>query len=95
MDNKPNIFFEFDINLYEDEIRMKGYCNNVYVILPNKMKYKVCFYDPVRLQQDIEDEEYIAETGLIIVKDVTLFNMDSTVNKLWITGYFESLKPII
>ena len=50
---KPLLSFEFDIDLYEDEIKMKGYCNNVNVTLPDLSRHKLCFYDPTRLAQDL------------------------------------------
>lgn len=94
MEDNPNIFFDFDIKLYEHEVKMKGYCSNVHVVFRDGTKYLVCFYDPVRLQQDIAYDGFIAEPGLIIIEDVTLVNMEKAVLALFKTRYFESLKPV-
>ncbi|TFF30395.1 hypothetical protein [Mucilaginibacter psychrotolerans] len=94
MENKPVLDFEFDIELYEEEIRSKGFCDNVRVTLPNNLMYKVCFYDPVRLQQDIQDEHYIAIPGLLIVQEITLEGMKKLVYILFSSGYFNNLKPL-
>lgn len=90
MDIKPILCFEFDIKEYQDEIKMKGYCNGSYVILPGSTKFKVIFYDPIRLAQDIIDEGYIAHPGLIVINEVTIENMEMAVYGLWLDGFFES-----
>lgn len=94
MEIKPIISFNFDIEHYEDEIRMKGYCNDLIVTLPDFSKYTLVFYDPVRLKQDLEDEGYIAEVGLIVIPEVTKEDMEKTIYSLWLDGFFEKLKPI-
>jgi hypothetical protein len=94
MDIKPIISFGFDIALYETEVKMKGYCNDLFVMLPDLSKFKVCFYDPIRLGQDVADEAYIGEAGLIVINDVTKDNMENAVYKLWLDGFFEGLKPL-
>jgi hypothetical protein len=94
METKPILIYDFDISLYGDEIKMKGYCNGVVVVLPDHSKFKVAFYDPVRLAQDLKDEGYIAEPGLIVIQDVTNENIERAVYELWLGGYFEELKPI-
>jgi hypothetical protein len=94
MEVKPILSYNFDVSLYEDEIQMKGYCNDVIITLSDYSKYKVCFYDPVRLAQDLEEENYIAEPGLIIIKEVSIKNMENAVHELWLGGYFDDLKAI-
>jgi hypothetical protein len=94
MEIKPILSFDFDIVFYEDEIRMKGYCGNVIVTLPDYLRYRVCFYDPVRLQQDLTDETYIAEPGLIVINELTKNNMEKAVCEIWLEGYFDQFKPV-
>ena len=53
------------------EVELKGYYSLARVCLPDGARFRVCFYDPVRLSQDLEDEVKsgavcIAEPGLII-----------------------------
>ena len=92
MEIKPAIFFDFDVKFYGDEIEMKGYCDNVEVILPDRSKYRVCFYDPVRLKQDIEEEIYIDIPNLIVILTVTEKNMERAVYRAWEDGFFNNLK---
>jgi hypothetical protein len=94
MKSTPILTFNLDINKYEDEITMKGYCSNVIVELPDSSKYKVSFYDPVRLSQDLENEKYIAEPGLIIIKRLTIKEMQYAVNQLWQDEFFNQLKSV-
>ena len=91
MEVKPILHFDFDIILHDDEIMTKGYCRG-FVVLPDFSKYKVCFYDSVRLGQDLKDENYIAEPGLIIINEVTKANMEYAIYELWLDGFFDEIK---
>ena len=93
MNSKPIISFEFDIDYYGDMIEMKGYCDNVRVKLPNAYTYKLCFYDPIRLKQDIESEIFIAIPNLIVILTVTKANIENAVYNAWKGGFFDNLKP--
>jgi hypothetical protein len=93
MEIKPVLSFNFDIELYESEITMKGYCSDVQVTLPDNSNYRVCFYDPVRLGQDLESEGYIGEPGLIVINEVTIISMEKAVFQLWLDGFFDKFKP--
>ncbi len=79
---------------YEAEAR--GYLGYAAVEL-NGCRIPVVFYDPVRLQQDLEEEAvsgnaFIAEPGMIVVTAVTKENMESAVTKLFKEGYFNSFR---
>ena len=57
---------------------------------------KLCFYDPVRLTQDLETvqesgEVCIGEVGLIVLPSVTLENMEKAIQQLYTRGYFDGL----
>lgn len=61
--------------------------------------FPVCFYDPVRLQQDLESETqqgraYLADPGLIVIPEVTLLRMKEEVENLFLEGFFSSFHPI-
>ena len=88
------LIYTVDMFDREEEIKWKGYYSDVTVVLPNSSKYKVSFYDPGRLRQEVESENYIAEPGLIIIKEVTKTNMEKAVYESWLDGFFESLIPI-
>lgn len=97
---KPELIFEGGFDEREAmECRDRGYRSHVWVKLANSELYPVVFYDAVRLQQDLDDEAkagnpFIAESGLIVVSEVTLENMEKAVCSLAEEGFFESLRPV-
>lgn len=81
------------------ESEQRGYFGPAIVELPNHARVKVCFYDPVRLTQDLETvqesgEVCIAESGLIVVPSVTLDYMRRAIQQLYAKGYFDDLPPL-
>ena len=98
--HEPEIQFPegFD-DRWEYEMPMKGYLNNVTVRLDSGSSFRVNFIDPVRLAQDLEVESktgraYFAETGLIVLPEITREAIALAVHGLWNEGFFDSLKPI-
>lgn len=92
------IIFLADSELDEFEAISKGYRNDVFINVSNKL-FNVSVYDIVRLQQDFESEleEYgyfSIEPNLVLVKEVSKEQISLTVNKLFKQGYFDNLKPI-
>lgn len=88
------VFDESFDSLIQMEAEAKGCLAGVKARLADGRVYPVCFYDPVRLAQDLEGESFIAEVGLIVVPEVTLAQMRAAVESLVRTGYFESLRPL-
>lgn len=83
----------------EFEIPFKGYLSHVVVELENGNRYKVLFIDPIRLQQDLEEEEklgrpFFTEAGMIVLPKVTLEDARKVIQLLWKDGFFEGLKPL-
>ena len=98
--NEPELFFNqgFDERT-AFEAELKGYYGNALVQLPAGTRFKVCFYDPIRLAQDLErgqesGEVCIAEPGLIVVPRVTLHYMERAVASLFKNGYFDGITPL-
>jgi hypothetical protein len=92
---KPSFLHGFDERTAH-EAELKGYCPNAVVQLATGENFKVCFYDPVRLGQDLEREQEsgevcIAEPSLIVIPHVTLQYMQRTVASLSRRGYFKHL----
>lgn len=97
MDN-IKVFFLDDTELAEFEGNSKGYRNDVYVKVLNKL-FNIKVYDIVRLQQDYELEletygYYSVEPNLVLVKDVSKAEIEFVVRKLFEQKYFESVKPV-
>jgi len=92
---EPILLFSSDWTEMDDiETPSKGYRGDCRVQLPDKRIFSVCFYDPIRLQQDLEYEKIIAEVGLIVIEEVTKIKMQEAVVKLWKLGYFENFKGL-
>ncbi|CQR55433.1 hypothetical protein [Paenibacillus riograndensis] len=97
MDN-IKVFFLDDTELAEFEGNSKGYRNDVYVEVLNKL-FNIKVYDIVRLQQDFELEletygYYSVEPNLILGKEVSKEEIEFVVRKLYEQKYFESVKPV-
>ena len=96
----PRLVFRYPFDeaaAYDAEVR--GYLAYASVELSDGSRYPVVFYDPVRLQQDLEVEvgegrAFIAEPGMIIVPEVTLARMQDSVDRLFHIGFFDSLKGV-
>jgi hypothetical protein len=87
----PKLVFKYPF----DEAR--GYLSYAVVELNDEARYPVVFYDPIRLQDDLEVEisegrPFIAEPGMIVVPEVTLARMQDAIDRLFRSGFFDSLK---
>lgn len=70
-----------------------------HVVLADGRRFRVTFYDPARLAQDLEsyqslDQAYVAEPGMIVVPEVTRERMTAAIRQLADEGYFEHLAPL-
>ncbi len=74
------------------EAEQKGVYYQAVVRLPGGDRVQVGFYDPVRLAQDLGDNQCcIALPGMIIIPRVTLECMLRAVKQLYREKYFDSL----
>lgn len=78
------------------EITLKGWLS-AQVELEDEDRYTVYFSDPVRLQQDLEEnvklgKPCLAEPGLIVLPEVTVEAIQGAVRFLWEQGFFANLK---
>jgi hypothetical protein len=84
----------------EWEIGQKGYFEHATVRLPEGTNVPVCFWDPVRLSQDLKTDlqqgrKCLAQPGMIILPKVTVDNMRAAVEELYQRGYFKHLKEVV
>jgi len=82
-----------------DETASRGYRSHVMAEMTDGTKFRITFYDPVRLQQTLDDDvaagaPYFAEPGLIIVPEVTLEIMEQAARGLIKTDFFDHLRPV-
>ena len=93
----PELVFEAPFD--ELDARDRGYVSHASVRVAAGATYRVYFYDPDRLSQDLEYEVSIgrmciAEPGLIVLPEITLENMQTAVRRLYAEGYFDGLRPL-
>jgi hypothetical protein len=68
------------------------------VELENSGKYKLNYYDPIRLKQDIDyylskGERYFDLPNLVVLPEITLNTIKESIRSLWEKGSFELFKP--
>ncbi len=78
------------------EANLKGWLS-AQVELEDGSCYTVYFSDPIRLQQDLEEEVKLgkpcfAEPGLIVLPEVTVEAIQDAAQFLWEQGFFARLK---
>jgi hypothetical protein len=94
----PKLSFQFPFDERAAfEAHARGYLSHAFVELEDGACCPVVFYDPIRLQQDLEVESsegraFIAEPGMVVVSEVTLENMTNAVECLFKQGYFNSFR---
>lgn len=83
-----------DFEDYAWEVESKGWFSGAIALLGGS-RYKVVFYDPTRLSQDIKDEldESVAflERNLMIVKTVDRNNMEKAIEFIAKTGKYADM----
>ncbi|AJQ94831.1 hypothetical protein [Gynuella sunshinyii] len=84
-----------DFSDYEWEVKSKGWFNGAVVTFEGEL-YKLSFYDPTRLSQEIKDEllseSVFFENNLLVVKTVDRSHIENAVNSLVISGKISYLK---
>ena len=79
------------------EARDRGYLSHVLVQLDERL-YPICFYDSIRLQQDMEQSAlhgraFVADPGMIVLSDITMDAMQEAVQRLCDEGFFKNFIP--
>jgi hypothetical protein len=83
----------------ESEMTPKGHLSGLIVRLDDGSRYELNFINPVRLGQELTMDAragtpYFAEPGLVVIPEVTLPAVRSTVERLAAVGFFRLLKPL-
>ncbi len=91
------IHFGNNSELAEFEAINKGYRLDVYVII-SESTYNLSVYSLMRLQQDFESEYesygyYYPDANIILVKNTNKSEIINTIKKLFVNGFFETIKP--
>jgi hypothetical protein len=97
---KVDLVFVNDFDeLAAHEAQSRGYLSHVSVKLDDAFEYPVFFYNPVRLQQDLEEvtrlgRPFVADPGMIVIPEVTMEFMKAAVERLAEEGFFSHLQQI-
>ena len=100
METAPKLIFKDGWDERDEvETSMKGCRSDGIVDCGDGRSYSVYFIDPIRLEQDLEEEvecgsPFLAPPGLIVVPEVTRTAMETAIGQLWKQGYFEALQPL-
>jgi hypothetical protein len=83
--NKCSLVLPVDFDDYAWEVQAKGFFPDA-LMLVSETRYRLTFYDPVRLSQEIDNqlqsEVAFSELNLVIVRSVTRANMEAAVSML-------------
>ncbi len=96
---RPIVFLREFGELEALDARDRGYLSHVLVETDDSSMFPVSFYDPVRLQQDLEEEcrqgrAFIAEAGMIVIPEITIEAMEAAARQLCADGFFRHLQPV-
>jgi hypothetical protein len=93
----PRLVFTHDVN--ERDIAPHGYRGDVIVELADGESFPVYFYEPDAIREELETRSqsgfgrYVAEPGLVVIPEICLAGMKSSVLELIEIGYFTHLRP--
>jgi hypothetical protein len=95
--NAYEIEFPKGFDEFEWEVEAKGWLQGVVVTIERR-RYRVTFYDPTRLAQDIADElqekSVYLESNVLVVPSVTRAHMEKAVETVVKAGGHVDLIPV-
>src|SRR6266545_3044392 len=90
------IEFPEGFNDFAWEVESKGWLQGAIVVIAGR-RYRVIFYDPTRLAQDIESEleesAVFLERNLIVVSSLTRAHMEAAIEVVARTGRYMDMIP--
>jgi hypothetical protein len=94
----PRLVFAHDAD--DRDIAPHGYRGDVVVELADGEAFPVYFYEPDAIREELEGRirsgfgQFVAEPGLVVIPEITMANMRSSVLELIEVGYFAHLRPV-
>jgi hypothetical protein len=94
----PRLVFAHDVD--DRDMAPHGYRGDGIVELADGEAFPVYFYEPDAVREELEGRtrsgfgRFVAEPGLVVIPEITLANMKSSVLELLEVGYFNHLRPI-
>ena len=94
----PRLVFVHDVD--DRDIAPFGYRGDVVVELADGETFPVYFYEPDAIREELDGRiksgfgQFVAEPGLVVIPEITLAGMKSSVLELVEIGYFDHLRPV-
>ncbi len=95
----PRLVFAHDVA--DTDMAPHGYRGDVVVELGDGGVFPVYFYEPDAIREELDARtrsgfgQFIAEPGLVVIPEITLDRMKSSILELIEVGYFTHLAPVI
>ena len=94
----PRLVFAHDVD--DRDMAPHGYRGDVVVELADGEAFPVYFYEPDAVREELDARirsgfgRFVAEPGLVVIPEITLDGMKSSVLELIEVGYFTHLRPV-
>ncbi len=94
----PRLMFANDVD--DRDMAPHGYRGDVVVELADGEGFPVYFYEPDAVREELDARirsgfgQFVAEPGLVVIPEITLAAMKSSVLELIEVGYFSHLRPV-
>ena len=94
----PRLVFAHAVD--DRDLAPHGYRGDVVVEFADGESFPVYFYEPDAIREELEGRrasgfgQFVAEPGLVVIPEITLANMKSSVLELIEVGYFSHLRPV-
>jgi hypothetical protein len=94
----PRLVFAHDVN--DRDMAPHGYRGDAVVELADGEAFPVYFYEPNAVREELDARirdgfgRFVAEPGLVVIPEITLAGMKSSVLELIEVGYFTHLRPV-
>ena len=94
----PRLVFAHDVD--DRDMAPHGYRGDAVVELGDCEAFPVYFYEPDAIREELEGRinsgfgQFVAEPGLVVIPEITLAGMKSSVLELIEVGYFTHLRPV-
>ncbi len=94
----PRLVFAHDVD--DRDLAPHGYRGDVVVELADNEAFPVYFYDPDAIREELDGRirsgfgRFVAEPGLVVIPEITLAEMKSSVLELIEVGYFDHLRRV-
>jgi hypothetical protein len=94
----PRLVFAHDVD--DRDMAPHGYRGDVVVEFSDGEAFPIYFYEPDAIREELDCRirsgfgQFVAEPGLVVIPEITLARMKSSVLELIEVGYFSHLRPV-